>query len=81
MILGCTTNAAYLERILGHADFAAGRVETGFIPTHEAELATPPLSITERDTILAAAALSNRDFVERVSAVPEPAASIGRWQN
>ena len=81
VILGCTTNAAYLERILGHADFADGRVETGFIPSHEAELASPPLSAAERDTILAAAALSNRDFVERVSAVPEPAASIGDWQN
>ena len=81
VILGCTTNAAYLERILGHADFAAGRVETGFIPSHEAELASPALATGERDTLLAAAALSNRDFVERVSAVPQPAASIGRWQN
>ncbi|MEM9174239.1 MAG: biotin carboxylase N-terminal domain-containing protein, partial [Myxococcota bacterium] len=81
VILGCTTNAAYLERILGHPDFAEGRVETGFIPSHEAELATPPLSTTERDTVLAVAALSNRDFAERVSAVPEPAASIGGWQN
>ena len=81
VILGCTTNAAYLERILGHPDFAEGRVETGFIPRNEADLATPELTTAERDTVLAAAALSNRDFVERVAAVPEPAASIGAWQN
>ncbi len=81
VILGCTTNAAYLERVLGHDDFVAGRVETGFIPRNEADLATPVLTTEERDTVLAAAALSNRDFVERVGAVPEPAASIGVWQN
>ena len=81
VILGCTTNAAYLERVLAHDDFVTGRVETGFIPRNEAELATPALTNEERDTVLAAAALSNRDFVERVAAVPEPAASIGAWQN
>ncbi len=81
VILGCTTNAAYLERILGHADFAAGRVETGFIPAHAEELAAEPLDPDERATILAAAALANRDFVERVEAVREPHASMGAWRN
>jgi len=81
VVLGCTTNAAYLERILGHPDFAAGRVETGFIPTHADALADPALGPAERATILAAAALSNRDFIERAEAVPEPHASMGAWQN
>ena len=81
VILGCTTNGEYLERILAHPDFAAGRVETGFIPGHADELAAPALSTDDRDTILAAAALSNRDFVERVDAIPEPQASMGAWQN
>jgi len=81
VILGCTTNAAYLERILGHADFAAGRVETGFIPAHAKELAAEPLRPNERATILAAAALANRDFNERVEAVPQPHASMGAWRN
>ncbi len=81
IILGCSTNAAYLERILGHPDFAAGKVETGFIPKHAEALASPPLDRTERATILATAALSNRDFIERVEAVPEPHASMGAWRN
>ena len=81
VILGCTTNAAYLERILGHADFAAGRVETGFIPAHAEALAAPPLEARERETILATAALANRDFLERVEAVPQPHASMGAWRN
>ncbi len=81
VILGCATNAAYLERILGHPDFAAGQVETGFIPNHASALASPLLETHERETILAAAALSDRDFNERVAAVPEPHASMGAWQN
>lgn len=81
VILGCTTNGAYLERILAHPEFVAGRVETGFIPAKADALAAKPLEPEERRRLLAAAALSNRDFLERASAVPEPAASMGAWQN
>ena len=52
-ILGCATNATYLERILGHPDFSAGRVETGFIPSHAAELGTSDLTSIERRKFLA----------------------------
>ena len=81
VLLGCTTNGAYLERILAHPAFAAGQVETGFIPAHAEDLAAPVLEPVERATILAAAALSDADFRERVAAVPEPHASMGAWQN
>jgi acetyl-CoA/propionyl-CoA carboxylase biotin carboxyl carrier protein len=81
VILGCTTNAAFLERILGHSDFSMGRVDTGFIPMHAAELAAPPLESEERVAILAVTALSNRDFMERLESVPEPYASMGAWRN
>jgi acetyl-CoA/propionyl-CoA carboxylase biotin carboxyl carrier protein len=81
VILGCTTNAAFLERVLAHPDFGAGCVETGFLPRHAEALARPSLSPESRRSVLAAAALSNRDFLERVEAVPEPQASMGTWQN
>lgn len=81
VILGCTTNTAYLERVLGHPAFAAGDVETGFVLDHAEALAAPALSTEEREAVLASAALSDRDFLERVDAVPEPQASIGGWQN
>lgn len=81
VILGCATNANFLERILAHPDFGAGRVETGFIPAHSADLAKPPMDPDERVAILAAAALSNQDFTERVGSVPEPYASMGAWRN
>jgi 3-methylcrotonyl-CoA carboxylase alpha subunit len=32
------TNAAFLARALSHADFRAGKIDTGFIARHEAEL-------------------------------------------
>jgi propionyl-CoA carboxylase alpha chain/3-methylcrotonyl-CoA carboxylase alpha subunit/acetyl-CoA/propionyl-CoA carboxylase biotin carboxyl carrier protein len=81
VILGCTTNAACLERILAEPDFAAGRVDTGFIARHEAVLEEPPIDASERRSILAAAALSNRAFLEQARAIPEPYASMGAWRN
>ena len=81
VILGCTTNSSYLERLLDHADFRAGRVETGFIPSHANELAASELETDHRAAALAAVALDNRDFRERVEAVPEPYASMGAWRN
>ena len=81
VILGCTTNAACLERILAEPDFAAGRVETGFIARHGAVLEEPPIDASERRAVLAAAALSNRDFLEQARAIPEPYASMGAWRN
>ncbi len=81
VVLGCTTNASFLARVLDHPDFRAGRVETGFIPAHAESLKVEPLDAEGRRIVLAAAALSNRDFCERVAAVPEPFASIGAWRN
>ena len=81
VLLGCTTNASFLARVLDHPDFRAGRVETGFIPAHAEALTATPLRADERRIVLAAAALSNRDFRERLAAVPEPFASMGAWRN
>ncbi|MEZ4278924.1 MAG: biotin carboxylase N-terminal domain-containing protein [Myxococcota bacterium] len=81
VILGCATNAPFLARVLAHPDFQAGRVETGFLPAHAAELAGRPLDEDERRLLLAAAALSNRDFLERMQAVPALHAAMGDWRN
>jgi acetyl-CoA/propionyl-CoA carboxylase biotin carboxyl carrier protein len=81
VILGCTTNCAYLEQILAHPEFKEGRVETGFILANAESLSTPPLDDRDRRALLAAAALSDRDFLERAGSVPEPAAFMGAWQN
>jgi propionyl-CoA carboxylase alpha chain/3-methylcrotonyl-CoA carboxylase alpha subunit/acetyl-CoA/propionyl-CoA carboxylase biotin carboxyl carrier protein len=81
VILGCTTNASFLARVLAHPDFQAGHVETGFLPAHAAALAARPLEEDERRVLLAAAALSDRDFLERIEAVPALHAAMGAWRN
>ncbi|HET9046726.1 MAG TPA: acetyl/propionyl/methylcrotonyl-CoA carboxylase subunit alpha [Casimicrobiaceae bacterium] len=55
-VVGVATNVAFLERVVAHEAFASGRVDTGLIDKHRAELfpaagATPP-----RALIVAAAA-------------------------
>jgi 3-methylcrotonyl-CoA carboxylase alpha subunit len=55
-LAGLATNLAFLARVAGHPDFAAGGVDTGFIARHRdalvPEAAPPP------DEIIAAAALA-----------------------
>jgi 3-methylcrotonyl-CoA carboxylase alpha subunit len=55
LVIGTTTNTAFLSRIAAHPAFAAGGVDTGFIDTHRASLLAPPAPVTDRE--LAAAAL------------------------
>ena len=44
VLLGVATNAAYLERLLGHPGFVAGELSTHFLDEHADDLALPPLS-------------------------------------
>ena len=81
LILGVTTNADHLARIVSHPAFAAGRVHTGFIPLYDADLKPSPLSKEQRNLLLAAAALSSRVFIDPAFHVPEPYVSIGNWRN
>jgi 3-methylcrotonyl-CoA carboxylase alpha subunit len=54
-ILGVTTNLAFLHRVVADADFAAGKLDTGFIERHRDSLL--PSSRPVPDIALAAAAL------------------------
>src|SRR4029077_14206097 len=54
-IFGVVTNLAFLNRVVGEADFAAGKVDTGFIERHRDTLL--PASRPAPDIALAAAAL------------------------
>jgi len=81
LVLGVITNADYLARILSHPAYVAGQVHTGFIPEHVQDLSPPVLSEGERNLLLAATALSNRELSDLAFQVPEPYASIGNWRN
>ena len=81
IVLGVTTNIDFLKRIIAHPAFAAGQINTDFIPQHQEDLKSPPLSIKQRDLLLTGAALSNREFTDQAFIVPEPYVSIGKWRN
>jgi acetyl/propionyl-CoA carboxylase alpha subunit len=81
VILGVTTNCDYLGRILAHPQFINGAVHTGFIEECETDLQPPALAESERDLLLAAAALSNRDFNNPVFKTPSPYVSMKNWRN
>jgi len=81
IVLGVSTNIDYLKRLLSHSAYQAGLVNTGFIPQYANDLASPSLSDKQINLLLAAAALSNRDFSDPAFKLPEIHASIGNWRN
>jgi acetyl-CoA/propionyl-CoA carboxylase biotin carboxyl carrier protein len=81
LILGVTTNIDYLGRILTHPAFIAENIHTGFIPLYAEELKPSPLSEEERNMLLAAAALSSREFTDPAHMAPEPYCFFGNWRN
>ena len=81
LVLGVTTNADYLARIIAHPAFAAGRIHTGFIPQYGDDLKLPALTEEQRDLLLAAAALSSRELVNPYFEAIEPYTCIGKWRN
>ena len=81
VLLGVTTNTAYMERLLGLDAFQAGRLDTHFIERHEDDLVPSDLSEADRAVILAAAALSSREASDPSLKIPEPYKSMGRWRN
>ena len=80
VLLGVTTNAAYLERLLGHQRFREGRLDTGFIVDHAAELAWQPPA-ADRDLVLAAAALAAPDVRTALEEVPPVYVAMDAWHN
>ena len=81
LILGVTTNADYLARIIAHPAFLAGHIHTGFIPQYSNQLNPPALTEEKRRLLLAAAALSSRELTNPEFEASEPYSSIGNWRN
>jgi acetyl/propionyl-CoA carboxylase alpha subunit/acetyl-CoA carboxylase carboxyltransferase component len=70
---GVATNASFLAAILGHAEFVANRVSTGFIDTHIADL----VGVAENvETLLVEEAHSASGPVESARAAAGPAGSV-----
>jgi len=79
VLLGTTTNTAFLERVLAHPDFLAGATHTAFLDEHADVLNTAPPDEEEQRLLLAAAALASPRY-ERRATMLEPLASIGFWR-
>jgi acetyl/propionyl-CoA carboxylase alpha subunit len=80
VLLGVTTNATYLARVLQHPEFIAGQADTGMLARCAGDLRSA-LSEPEIDLLLAAAVLSDRELMHRVHAVPPMHAAMGGWRN
>jgi len=81
VLLGLPHNGDYLAAILGHPEFRAGRLHTGFLPKHAAELLPKPVAAEEGDTALIAALLAQADIRQSLRDVPALHAAIGFWRN
>jgi acetyl/propionyl-CoA carboxylase alpha subunit len=80
-ILGLTTNLALLRAIVGHPEFAAGALHTGFIDDNLADLPRPECPPAR---ILSAALTASRRRVGGVGgngkAIPDPWQEAGAWR-
>ena len=76
---GVTTNRDLLVAVLREADFAAGRIDTGYLSGHPALLDAGRLGGLARDLHLAAAALAGQ--AERRAAARVLAAAPSGWRN
>jgi propionyl-CoA carboxylase alpha chain len=78
VLLGATTNTAFLERVLAQPAFERGDTHTGFIDEHSQALSTVTTEPDDELALVGAAALASPRFDPRWAA-PEPLASMGPW--
>ena len=81
VLLGVSTNISYLDRVLGHPEFAAGEIDTGALDRWAEDLAPPEPDGDDLAVVLAAATLNHRDFRDRARPLPAPHGAIGAWRN
>ena len=74
------TNLDYLDRILAHAQFAAGDYSTAFLDEQAAELGDAGETHSTA-LLLAAAALSDGHMVAAAADMPRLYAQMGAWRN
>lgn len=81
VLLGCSTNATFLARLIRHPTFVVGDVHTGFIDDNPQLAMNPALEPDTRNRLLAAASLLTRPMRDVADAVPDLHAAIGGWRN
>jgi acetyl/propionyl-CoA carboxylase alpha subunit len=79
VLLGTTTNTAFLERVLAHPDFVAGETHTGFLDEHAGVLSSPAPTAYEERILMATAAMASPRY-DRRATLEEPLAAMGEWR-
>jgi propionyl-CoA carboxylase alpha chain/3-methylcrotonyl-CoA carboxylase alpha subunit/acetyl-CoA/propionyl-CoA carboxylase biotin carboxyl carrier protein len=80
VLLGLTTNARYLTRVLRHAEFRAGQADTGMLARCADEL-RESLTPDDIDLVLASAVLADRELLRAVHSIPAMHTAMGPWRN
>lgn len=81
VILGLPTNTNFLQRLVDHSEFRSGETFTSFVKTHENSLQAPQADDTTQALLAAAACMSDPQFRQFVSDIPELHRSLGHWRN
>jgi propionyl-CoA carboxylase alpha chain len=81
VVLGVTTNATYLERVLAHPAFERGDTYTSFLDEHRAALQVPEPTPVQVEVVLAAALLGNRTLADARFAPPALHGTMRHWRN
>jgi acetyl-CoA/propionyl-CoA/long-chain acyl-CoA carboxylase, biotin carboxylase, biotin carboxyl carrier protein len=81
VILGVTTNTAYLDRVIRHPVFESGDIHTGFVEQYAQELAPPAPDQALTALILSGVATRTPHFLTPLLQTPEPYRSMGHWRN
>ena len=79
-ILGIRTNVPFLIRVLDHPDFRSGRLHTGFIEQHAADLlASSPAPLEALAAAAAAGAVAPPTSSPTRPVNPDPWTIVRRW--
>ena len=81
VVLGCGTNAGFLDRLLTDPDVAAGRLHTGMIGEKPQLAIEPPLEGATLIDILGLAARAIKPVRDAADAVPAMHTAMGAWRN
>lgn len=81
VILGVTTNCAFLGRILGHQSFIDGDIHTHFIADQLDSLSRAVIDDDTLTAVLVAASMNDKNFNTLLNDVPEPYSTMGGWRN
>ncbi len=81
VLLGVSSNINFLQRVLGHCDFAEGKVHTGFIPDHPELLVEESPDVAELHALLAVATLTDPDYIRAGQLLPSLHRQMGQWRN